>query len=124
MATATLNDNVIFAVGTTGQDANGWRLYDAESGGNELWRDDLANDPAALQQNQFYRIASGEFVITQPIGTDGATEEFAKRELRGALGPETWAELRQITRDGGGTVLTDVAVTGRVSVPIARWNIA
>lgn len=124
MATATLNDNVVFAVGMTGQDANAWRLYDAEVGGNLLWSGDLANDPAALQQNQFYRVAANRWVITQPIGADGATEEFAKRELRGALGPNTYAELRQKTAQQGANPATDVAVTGRVAVPLSRWTIA
>ena len=114
MASATLNDNVVFAVGSTGQDANAWRLYDAESGGNELWRDNLANDPDPLALNQFYRVEANGFVITQPVGTDGATEEFAKRELRGALGPTTWAQLYQ----------GNAAVTGRAAISLALWTIA
>lgn len=118
MAAASLNTEKQFNVGQAGQDATKWKLFDASTGGNELWEDDLTNNPVALVQNQFYRVRSGQLVITQPIGTDGATEEFAKRELRGALGPSTWLQLFDVNQGA------DRALTNRVEVPLAQWTIA
>ena len=120
MATATLNDEKVFSVGSAGQDATKWKLFDAAADGNELWEASLANNPAALTQNQFYRIRANQFVVTQPIGTGGMTEEGAKRELRGLLGPNTWAQLF----DTGGQNGADRALTGRVTIPLADWTIA
>lgn len=120
MATATLSTEAVFNVGSAGQDATKWKLFDAAADGNELWSDTLANNPAALAQNQFYRVRANQFVVTQPVGTDGATEEFARRELRGALSPTTWLQLFDTGGDGG----ADRALTNRVAVPIASWTIA
>lgn len=113
MATATLNAEKTAAVGTAGQDANTWKLYDHASAGNELWSQALQNNPAALTQNQFYRIRANQFTITQPAAT-GESEESAKRKLRGMLGPTVWVQLFQ-----GAT-----AVTGRISIALGDWTIA
>ena len=118
MATATLNKNVDFAVGSAGQDATKWKLFDAAQGGNELWEDNLSNNPAALSANQFYRVRANTLVITQPVGTDGAKEEFCRRELRGALGPTTWLQLFDVNAG------SDRALTGRIAVALADWTIA
>lgn len=118
MATATLNADVVFAVGSAGDDATKWKLFDAAAAGNALWEANLSNNPAALTQNQFYRVRSGQIVVTQPTGAGGATEEFAKRELRGALGPSVWLQLFDVHSSA------DRALTGRVEVPLARWTIA
>ena len=118
MATATLNTEKTFPVGSAGQDATKWKLFDAESAGNELWSANLSNNPAALTQNQFYRVRANQLVVTQPIGTGGATEEFAKRELKGALGPAVWLQLFDVYNSA------DRALTTRVRVPLAEWTIA
>ncbi|MYE01465.1 MAG: hypothetical protein F4Y03_09320 [Alphaproteobacteria bacterium] len=118
MATATLNVNKDFAVGSAGQDATKWKLFDAAAAGNELWEANLDNNPAALTANQFYRIRSGQFVVTQNTGSGGATEEFAKRELKGALGPTVWAQLFDVNSGN------DRALTGRVAIQLAEWTIA
>lgn len=118
MATATLNADVVFAVGSAGQDATKWKLYDASTSGNVLWAASLSNNPAALTQNQFYRVRSGQLVVTQPVGSGGATEEFAKRELKGALGPSTWLQLFDVDQS------SDRALTGRVEIPLASWTVA
>ncbi|MDE0716310.1 MAG: hypothetical protein OXH64_00050 [Rhodospirillaceae bacterium] len=118
MATATLNTAKAFAAGSQGQDATKWKLFDAANGGNELWEGGLSNNPAPLAADQFYRIPANTLVITQPIGSGGATEEFAKRELRGALGPTTWVQLFDRNNNA------DRALTGRVAVALADWTIA
>ena len=120
MATATLNTAKQFPVGVAGQDATKWKLFDAAADGNELWEANLSNNPAALIQNQFYRIRANQFVITQPIGNGGMTEEGAKRELRGLVGPTVWAQLF----DTGGQNGADRALTTRVSIALADWTIA
>ena len=118
MATATLNTDKVFNVGSAGQDATKWKLFDAAAAGNELWSGALSNNPAALTQNQFYRVRANQLVVTQPIGAGGATEEFAKRELKGALGPSTYLQLFDVNNNA------DRAVTNRVAVPLADWTIA
>ena len=118
MATATLNADVVFAVGSAGQDATKWKIFDAESGGNELWSANLANNPAALTANQFYRVRSGQAVITQPVGSGGMTEEGAKRELKGLLGPTVWMQLFDVNNSA------DRSLTGRVAVQLASWTVA
>ena len=118
MATATLNTEIAFQVGSEGEDATKWKLFDAETGGNELWSANLSNNPAALTANQFYRVRANQFVITQPIGSGGATEEYAKRSLNGALGPNVWIELFDVNNGA------DRSLTNRVKVPLASWTIA
>jgi len=118
MATATLNKNVDFAVGTAGNDATKWKIFDHESAGNELWAANLSNNPAALTANQFYRVRSGQIVVTQATGSGGATEEFAKRELKGALGPTVWLQLFDRHNSA------DRSLTGRVAIQLADWTIA
>ena len=118
MATATLNAEKVFPVGEAGQDATKWKLFDAATGGNELWEANLSNNPAALTQNQFYRIRANQFVVTQPVGSGGMKEEGAKRELKGLLGPTVWAQLFDVNNG------SDRALTTRVSIPLADWTIA
>ena len=118
MATATLNADVVFRVGDAGDDATKWKLYTAESGGMLLWAANLSNNPSPLTQNQFYRVRANQITITQAIGSDGATEEFAKRELTGALSDSTWLELFDVNNNA------DRSLTDRVEIPIAGWTIA
>ena len=118
MATATLNADVTFPVGSAGQDATKWKIFDHASAGNELWEANLSNNPAALTANQFYRVRRTQAVITQPIGSGGMTEEGAKRELRGLLGPTVWMQLFDVNNS------SDRALTTRVAVPLASWTIA
>ena len=118
MATATLNADVVFAVGAAGQDATKWKIFDAAKAGNELWAANLSNNPAALTANQFYRVRSGQAVITQPIGSGGMTEEGAKRELKGLLGPTVWMQLFDVNNSA------DRAVTGRAAVALDSWTVA
>ncbi len=122
MAVARLNADVIFGVGDSGDDATHWKIFDAATGGNVLWRAALSNNPAALTQNQFYRVRANQAAITQPVGSDGATEEFAKRELAGALGKgqtteAVWMELLYVNSG------TDEALTNRVQVNLTQWEI-
>ena len=118
MSSATLNEIKVFAVGTAGQDATKWKLFDADSAGSEIWAANLANNPAALTQNQFYRVRVGQCVIEQAEGSDGATAEGTKRSLRGLLGPTVWLQLFDVHN------LADRALTGRVAIQLANWTIA
>jgi len=119
MATATLNKEKIFNVGTAGQDATKWRLWKhatSTAATNKYAEGTLANNPAPLTQNQFYRVQANQIVITQTAGTV-MTEEFAKDELRGVLGRNTWLELFSDASDGA-------FKTNRVSVAPGDWTIA
>ena len=119
MATATLSAEKIFNVGTAGQDAIKWRLWKhatSTTAANLYAEGALGNNPDALTANQFYRVRSGQIVITQTAGTV-MTEEFVKDELRGALGRSTYLELYD---DGGSNDFT----TNRVEVASGDWTIA
>ena len=110
---ATLNAAKAAAAGTAGQDADTWALFDAATGGNELWRASLANNPPALTAGQNYRIRANQFSIDQPHATQ-ESEESVRRKLRGMLGPTTWVQLF----DGS------TAVTARIAIPLSEWTIA
>jgi len=118
MATATLNADQVFNVGSAGQDATKWKLYDQAAGGKVLWEGNLSNNPAALTQNQFYRVRANQFVVTQPIGAGGMTEDGAKRALKGLLGPATWLQLFDVNNNA------DRSLTNRVEIAIGEWTIA
>ena len=119
MATATLNAAKIFNIGTAGQDAIKWRLWKhatSTAATNKYAEGALANNPAALTANQFYRVPANSIVITQLRGTV-MTEEFVKDELKGALGKTTYLELFSDAQNA-------VFKTNRVSVAAGDWTIA
>ena len=119
MATATLNAVKIFNIGAAGQDAIKWRLWKhatSTAASNKYAEGTLANNPAALTANQFYRVPANSIVITQLRGTV-MTEEFVKDELKGALGKITYLELFSDAQSGA-------FKTNRVAVAIAEWTIA
>ena len=47
--------NLMFNVGSAGNDATHFRIYDAASGGDLIWMDGLTGNPDPLTANQFYR---------------------------------------------------------------------
>ena len=116
MATATLNADQVFNVGSAGQDATKWKLYDSDGGSKKtIWEANLSNNPAALTLNQFYRVRANQFVITQPIGSGGMTEDGAKRSLAGLLAGSTYLELFNAS---------DASVSNLVKIEIDEWTIA
>ena len=85
MATGTNTNNEDFAVGDAGDDATHWTMWDAAAGGTLKWAAALANNPAALQQNEFYRIQPGDISISIAAGADGATDSAASDAVRGVV---------------------------------------
>ena len=116
MATAK-NTNVIdFTVGSIGDDADQWSGWTAASGGDMLIRRSLANNPAALTANQFYRVAAEALSLQQPRGANGYTEDGAERGVRGYILGGMHVQLEQSSDDS--------ALTNRVNIAQADWTVA
>ena len=122
MAQATTNSDQDFAVGSVGDDATHWTLWDASSGGNLLWSAALDNDPDALTANQFYRVEAGDITITLAIGSDGATEEAAQRCLEGLIDTATYLQLHSGAPGSSGT--DNVLTSTRVEVTESEWTVS
>ena len=121
MAQATTNADQDFAVGSSGDDATHWTLWDASTGGNLLWSRTVVGNPDALTANQFYRIEAGDITITLAIGSNGATEEAAKRCLEGLIDGQTYLQLHDGAPGSSGT--DNVLTSTRVEVTESEWTI-
>lgn len=115
MATAKNTDTVDFSVGNAGEDANQWSGWDAAVGGTMLIRRALANNPDALVNNQFYRVAAETLIFRQPRGNQGFTEDMAERGVRGYIDGGVYIQLEQSS--------DNAALTGRLHVAEADWTI-
>ena len=122
MATATLNAVVNFAVGSVGDDATHWTLWDAANGGNRLWTDTVVGDPAALVANQFFQVPANMLVITQPVGVDGATPEMARRGAAGMVIGTTYVQMHSADPGANGTANILTAV--RAAIVNGSWTVA
>ena len=114
MATAKNTNIIDFNVGQVGQDANQWSAWDAAAGGTMLIRRALANNPDALVNNQFYRVAAEALTIRQPRGNQGFSEAMAERAVRGDISGGLYIQLEQSS--------DNAALTNRIHVPQADWD--
>ena len=114
MATATYNAVVDFSGSSTSNDATALRIYTAASGGTLLWTISGIT-VAALAENQFYRVASGNLSLSLAAGSDGAQDAFAQLCMREALenGSNVFAELYN-----GSTSISD-----REALTASDWDI-
>ena len=80
-----------------------------------LIRRALANNPAALVNNQFYRVAAETLILTQPRGAAGFTEDMAERGVRGYILGGLYVQLEQSS--------DDAALTNRIHVAQADWTV-
>ena len=122
MATATLNANIDFPVGASGEDATHWTLWDAQSGGKLLWTDTVVGNPAPLGSNQFFRVLGNSLVITQPPGADGCTAEMARRGAAGMVVGITYLQVHSGAPGSAGTA--NVLGSARAAVANANWTVA
>ena len=110
------NTNMVdFSVGNAGEDANQWSGWTAAVGGSMLIRRALANNPDALVNNQFYRVAAKTLILRQPRGNQGFTEDMAERGARGYILGGIYVQLEQSS--------DNAALTGRLHVAEAGWTI-
>ena len=116
MATATNTNDEDFNVGTAEQDANQWSAWTATSGGTMLWRRALANDPAALTANQFYRLPATSLTFTVPTGSQGGTAEAARRAAAGLVAGGVHVQLEQSS--------DNAALTNRKFIAQSNWTVA
>ena len=115
MTTAKNTNMIDFNVGNAGQDADQWSAWDAAAGGTMLIRRALANNPDALVNNQFYRVAAETLILRQPRGNQGFSEDMAERGVRGYILGGLYVQLEQSS--------DDAALTNRIQVPQADWTI-
>ena len=123
MATGTNTNNEDFAVGSVGDDATHWTMWDAPNAGNLKWVSAVSGNPAALAANEFYRLQPGDISISVPEGTDGATGSGAADGVRGIMGLANsgigrYYQLHDGAPGGNGTnnVLTTRKLIGAISV--------
>ena len=111
-----LNTNMIdFSVGDVGDDADQWSGWTAAAGGTLLIRRAVVGNPAALVNNQFYRVAARALILTQPRGAAGFTEDMAERGVRGYILGGIHVQLEQSS--------DDAALTGRMHVAQIAWTV-
>ena len=121
MATATNANALDFEVGSSGDDADKFSIWDTASsadpptGGTLLWRDDLSSGGTALTANQFYRIPAGDIVLTFPEGSDGLQAAGALRNANGFVSGGVHIQLE---------TSADAAITNRITVAEGDWTTA
>ena len=104
--------------GAVGEDATWINLWSALTGGNNLGRQAITGNPAALALGDRYELAADALVFTQPDGA-GETNHMSERKLRGAILGGVWVSWH--TGDPGVNG-TDTPVTGIARTPIAAAN--
>ena len=78
---------------------NQWSAWTAANGGTMLIRRALANNPAALVNNQFYRVAAETLILTAAARQrQGFTEDMAERGVRGYILGGLYVQLEQSSR--------------------------
>ena len=114
MAFARNTNQIDFNIGQSGQDADQWSGWTAASGGTRLVRRALANNPAALGDNQFYRVAANTFELEAPVGQVEAP--MARRAAAGMVLDGVHVQLEQSSDDS--------ALTNRLLIAQADWTIS
>lgn len=74
-----------------GDDATWVSAWSSSTGGTFLWREDITNNPAALQLGDRYQIAVGGLTLTQPNATNGTAAD-ARRAVEGRVSGGFWLQ--------------------------------
>lgn len=106
--TATNTNNEDFPVGTTGDDATHWTMWDQQTGGTLKWSAALGNNPDALAANEFYRLQPGDISMSVGAGTQGATASAAIDAEKGLVNDPNgrWFQLHDGAPGPNGTANT------------------
>ena len=117
MADATNDNQIDFPTASAaGQDADEIAIFDALTGGNELWARTITTDRLPLVLGANYFIAAGDIDIPSETG-GSSTADGKEAELEGLLAGTVYVGLIE-----GNTELAGSGYA-RQAVPFAEWTI-
>ena len=123
MATATNTAAIVFEAApadAVGDDATHYGIWDAATNGNFLGGDTIGTNPTPLELGERYEIEASSITLTFLRGTDGFTEEMAKRQRDGAVSGTLYISVHD--GDPGTTGANEITDLDRATIAESGWT--
>ncbi len=125
MASAT-NTNEVLSIatpaGAVGDDCTWVSGWDAETGGNFLFRKSISTNPAPLALGDRYRLQAGTLTLVYNPSVD-ETDDMAERAIRGKIANGMWIQYHTANPGSSGSS-NAISELGRTNIAQSAFTVA